>query len=465
LSCSRPSTTSHRRIDPPAPRPGRLIPPGGRLLRASLVLGLALTAAVGVASCRAELSPPTHGILEVVLTSPSSGGYAETRVTLEGAGAPDSVLIASATDARYEFIFPAGTVTLTATKECAHVGPSPTQELLVPPGGHAVAQWSIEPGSAIEVISTPPGASIRLDGAATGRFTPATLTCVEPGPHTVSVALLGTDAGADSVRSIQVADAPVRVEFALAPVVQSRTALLEIFTATYCPNCGPADAAAALLWETLGPAQGYIGLQIHTRWGGRDSLATISTLARNAFYGDQERLGLPAAIVGGTLLHRGAGGLDAPAIAEIYRGLVDQVTALPTPLAFHWISAGRTPEVEARGRARLMASGSLPDTSWRVWAAVYKDDLRTIGIEGPNQEFRHNVRAFRDLGSLGSLGILAAGDYADLEPVFDLSGDRRKAVGGAPAGSVWSEESMGMVLFVQQMAGREHLQATHHELP
>lgn len=464
MSCSRPSKISLRST-PPAAGPDGLNRSGGRLLRAAIALGLAVAAATGVGGCRDELSPPTHGVLEVVLTSPSAGGYAETRVTMEGGGTSDSVLIASATDARYEFIVPAGTVTLTAAKECAHVGPSPTQELQIPPGGHVVARWSIEPGSAIEVVSTPPGAAIRLDGAATGRFTPATLTCIEPGPHTVSVALLGTTAGADSARSIQVADQPVRVDFALVPIVQPRTALLEIFTATYCPNCGPADAAAALLWETLGPAQGYIGLQIHTRWGGRDSLATPTTLARNALYGDQERLGIPAAIVGGTLLHRGAGGLDVPAIAEIYSGLVEQVTAQPTPLAFHWISTGRTPEVEARGRARLMATGALPDTAWRVWAAIYKDDLRTIGIEGPNQEFRHNVREFRDLGSLGSLGIRAAGDYADLEPVFDLSGDRRKAVGGAPAGSVWSEEAMGMVFFVQEMTNREILQATHHELP
>ncbi len=426
----------------------------------------ALAAAAGIGGCQDDLTAPSSGVLEVILTSPTAGGYDETRVTMAGGDASDSVLIAAATTSRHEFILPAGTVVLTAAKECARIGPEASLEVTIPRGGRAVAQWSVEPGSAIEVVSNLRGAVIRLDGAPTGRVTPATLACIEPGSHTVSVSLLGAEAapGADTIQTVIVGTEPVRAEFNLAPEIHPRTALLEIFTATYCPNCAPADAAATLLWEALGPAQGYIGLQVHTRWGGRDSLATPTTLARNALYGDQERLGIPAAIIGGTILHRGAGGLDAPAIAEIYRASVEQVKQLPSPFAFHWSAADLEPEVAATGRVRLMLTEAATDTSLKVWAAVYKDDLRTIGIEGPNQEFRHNVREFQLLGSLGTLGLASSGDYADLEPAFALGWDRRKPVPGSPIGSVWSEAHMGLVVFVQNMTTLEIFQASHRAL-
>jgi hypothetical protein len=370
------------------------------------------------------------------------------------------VLVASAAEESYEFILPAGTYELRAEKDCAQLAPAEVQSLTVEPGRSAEVRWEVRPGQAIEVVTSIPGASIRLDGAETGLFSPATITCVNPGELRVSVRLLGADALPDSEQTVAVADSAARVEFTFAPRAQPRTALLEIFTATFCPNCGPADAAAALLWERIGPQQGYIGLQVHTYWGGRDSIATPTSLGRNAFYGDQERLGIPAALFGGTLLHRGAGQMTTEEIADLYTTFVDSVKAMPTPVALYWLEAHRTPGVEVAGTARVMLAGGLADAdTCRIWAAIYKDDLRTRGIEGPNQLFRHSVRVYQSGGTLAARGVAATGDWADVEFSWDASQDTRRS------GALWSEEAMGIAVFVQNMATKEILQAAHAPLP
>ena len=169
----------------------------------------------------------------------------------------------------------------------------------VEPGRGATVSWEVVPSQAIEVVSTMRGARIRLDGVDTGLATPATLAASNPAPHRVSVNLLGATAGADSAKTVEVGDASSSVEFALEPLPQARTGLVEIFTATYCPNCLAADAAAESLWTRRGPQDGYIGLQVHTRWSGRDSLATPTSIARNLLYGDLEGGGIPATVFSG----------------------------------------------------------------------------------------------------------------------------------------------------------------------
>jgi hypothetical protein len=346
-------------------------------------------------------------------------------------------------------------------KDCSTVSPEAARNIQVEPGRGTVVSWEILPGTAIEVVSTMRGARIRLDGLDTGRTTPATLSCVASGTHRVAVSLLGATAIGDSAKTVEVSEAGVRVAFDLEPLPQARTALLEIFTATYCPNCGPADAAAESLWTRLGPENGYVGLQSHTRWPPHpDSLATPTTLVRNTFYGNLEENGLPVAMVAGIHKKQGAGTGNTEEIVGWYAELVDRVRPTPPAVAFYWLSTHREPGVRARGRVRVVCLRELVEpATLMLMAASYKNGLSTMGIHGV-ETFRHVVREYQALGSAASLGLAHRGDWADVDLRFPLWDDRR------PGGSLWSEAEMGLVVFLQETgASKEILQAAHVRLP
>jgi hypothetical protein len=436
--------------------------PAGRTVRdtfrrAVLLVGAAGLCALG--SCKDEISPPTLGTVEIRLASRTSGGTEGARIYWG-----DSVLVASASEETYRFVLPAGTQIIRVEKDCSTVSPEAARSVEVEPGRGTTVSWEILPGTAIEVVSTMRGARIRLDGLDTGRATPATLSCIVSGTHHVSVSLLGAAAIGDSVQTVEVGEAGVRVDFDLEPLPQARTALLELFTATYCSNCSPADAAAESLWARLGPENGYISLQSHTRWPPRlDSLSTPSTLARNMFYGDLEGSpggGLPVAMVAGIHKKQGAGTGNIEEIVGSYVELVDRIRPTPPAVAFHWLSADREPGVRARGRVRVVCLQELPEpATLMLTAASYKSGLSTPAYRGL-ETFQHVVREYQSLGSAASLGLAHRGDWADVDLEFLLGNDRR------PSGSLWSEEKMGLVVFLQSTgSSKEILQAAHVRLP
>jgi hypothetical protein len=417
---------------------------------------------LALGSCKDEISPPTLGNVEIRLSSPTSGGTEGARIYWG-----DSLLVASAGQETYTFLLPAGAQVIRVEKDCSTVSPEAARSVQVEPGRGTTVSWEILPGTAIEVVSTMLGARIRLDGLDTGRTTPATLSCVTSGTHQVSVSLFGATAIGDSAKTVEVGEAGVRVEFDLEPLPQARTALLEIFTATYCPNCGPADAAAESLWTRLGPENGYIGLQSHTRWPPRpDSLSTPTTRDRNMFYGDLEANGLPVAMVAGIHKKQGAGTGNNQEIVGWYTELIDRVRFTEpgirseSAVAFHWLSSNREPGVRARGRVRVVCLQDLPEpATLMLMAASYKNALSTMGIHGV-ESFRHVAREYQSLGSAASLGLAHRGDWADVDLEFLLGDDRR------PSGSLWSEAEMGLVVFLQATgASKEILQAAHVRLP
>lgn len=432
---------------------------------AVILLGAAGLCALG--SCKDEISPPTLGTVEIRLASPTSGGAEGARIYWS-----DSVLVASTSEETYRFVLPSGIQIIRVEKDCSTISPEAARNVQVEPGRETTVSWEILPGRAIEVVSTMRGARIRLDGRDTGRSTPTTLSCVTSGTHQVSVSLFGATAIGDSMKTVEVGEAGVRVDFDLEPEPQARTALLELFTATYCPNCGPADAAAESLWTRLGPEDGYIGLQSHTRWPPRlDSLATPTTIERNMFYGDLEGSpggGLPAAMVAGIHKKHSAGAGNIEEIVGWYTELVDRIRytdpvnriPAPSPIAFHWLSAGRDPGARAYGRVRVVCVQELPEpATMMLMVAFYKSGLSTPAYHGV-ETFQHVVREYRSFGSAASLGLAHRGDWADVDLEFLLGNDRR------PSGSLWSEKSMGLVVFLQETGpSKEILQAAHVRLP
>jgi hypothetical protein len=408
-----------------------------------------------LASCKDNIAPPTLGRVEIRLTSPTAGGFDGTKIFLG-----DSLFIASVDRDRYEVSLPAGTHTLHAEKECCTALPEAARQFQIEPGRVTSLSWQIVPGQAIEVVSNMRHAKIRLDGADTGRTTPATLTCVTPGMHQVSVSLVGATAGADSMKAVEVGEASVQVSFDLSPVPQARVALMEIFTSTQCPFCETADAAAESLWARVGPSGGYIGVQVHTYWSGGDSLATPSSLARDALYGDMQDHGLPASVVAGTVFIRGIPS-NAPleSVVSMFRERLDPIRTSESAVAIHWLSADRLPGERVTARARIFCLRDLPGADeLEIVALTYKDGLVTRGIRGIDS-FRHVVRDYQVLGNSDEMALNQRGDWADVEMTFDLGGDRR--VGGA----LWDESRMGLVLFLQNSRSREILQAGHTPLP
>jgi len=440
LSCSRPSERNAW---------ARRARAAAFLLAAAVLLGTA---------CKDEIAPPTQGTVEIRLTSAVPGGYEGTRI-YEG----DELLVEVGEHDAYEIRLPAGVHHLRAVRDCAQILPAETLEVVVAPGRGTTATWSVALGTSLTVRSNVAGASIRLDGVDTGKITPHVFGCLPPGETRVGVELLGTAAVDDS--TVIVDEGAVTVDFELEPLAQPRTALLEIYTATYCPNCGPADAAAESLWTRTVPDPGlggFIGVQVHTRWQGRDSLATPTTLARNAWYGDLEAQGIPIAMIGGITKRQGAGNQGIEAIIDRYRTSVDSVRVLPTPVAIHWLGAPEyAPGLEAKARARVMlADGVAEADTCVIWGALYKDHLVTRGVEGPTQLFRHVVRKFLRAGTLADAGSGERGGYRDVEFAFPLDDEHERR----PSGAYWSEEYMGFVVFVQNMRTREVLQAAHLEL-
>lgn len=80
-------------------------------------------------------------------------------------------------------------------------------------GRTAEVQLRFATPAEVTVVSTPPNAEILLDGAPTGRYTPATVT-IPPGRHVVSVVREGAESRPQTV-TVRASGAPSRLSFTL----------------------------------------------------------------------------------------------------------------------------------------------------------------------------------------------------------------------------------------------------------
>lgn len=398
--------------------------------------------------------PPIVGYIDVRLRSMIPLGFSGARIVWERDGG-DSILVEQAHDSLYSFPFLPGPCVLRLEQSCASISPNARQTVEILELQHHEMIWSLDPTAGVVVTSSPAGADILLDGIFTSQTTPATLTCLEPGNHEICVRWHGVSVGADSVRQITVGTEPVRLDYRY-----PRGALLELITATLCPNCPVADAAAESLWTRDGLAEaGYIGLQVHASWGGTDPFANASTINRSHSY-YQSASGLPRAFLNGTWSLTGIGTVGTiESVIQMYR---DQALLMmgdpekPAPFALTWSEAARVPGQEVTGRLTVTVLESVADPAGtEVWILDYKDNLVTfVPVHQRDETFFKVVREYRRLGSLSELGLTQPGQRVIFDVRFDIAGDTR-----------WSESGMGLVGFVQHMNSREVFQAAHASVP
>jgi hypothetical protein len=412
--------------------------------------------------------PPEAGTLEVHLRSSSPDGFQGTSIS-QG----DSVLVASASDSVYSLAFLPGTYAVRAEKQCAVCDPAGAQEVEIRPRETTVLVWHIDPVAPLEVESVPAGAEILLDGEPTGSETPATFACLPPGEHELRVRWFGYTSGADSVRTVRIGTETVREDYDFLPALSGypRGVLLELFTATLCPNCPFADAAAESLVQGQAGADhpwteedGFLPLQVHCSWGGTDSLynAAGAQSRINSYSANQ---GIPKAFFDGTREIDGAGQPPSTrALVTLYQEQIEQArSAGPAAVALNWSAPGHVAGSSATGRIRVTLLQDFADPAGvQVWAVDYKDDLVTVPPGHTLAETFHDVlREYKLIGTLQDLGLSHRGDSREVEVSFELGWDYRNRHDGP----LWSEEKMGLVAFVQNAASKEIYQAAGVRLP
>ncbi|MFQ6060823.1 MAG: Ig-like domain-containing protein [Thermoplasmata archaeon] len=107
-----------------------------------------------------------------------------------------------------------------------------------------------------------------------------------------------------------------------------RKVLLELFTATWCPGCPYADAAADMLSVDYGPERLSV-IEYHVSM--LDSLSTDKTDARGQDYGWSET-GLPASWVDGVEDANSAEQLTVEYLRSFYGDVIDRRLKTPSPI-------------------------------------------------------------------------------------------------------------------------------------
>ena len=424
-------------------------------LLAFLLLGIPL-----LPGCRDELPPPTSGTVEIRISEGSAGAAAGARIYRDG-----DIWIDPVDDDSYSGILPAGTYTFRMEKDCTTILPAPEQTVEVDPTGHYTLAWNVDVNGGLLVESSLPGSPIFLDGVDTGRMTPTTLECLEPGTREVRVgAMVGFSNAEPEPKMVEVDEGVATVFFDYGgPIDQSRGAVVEVLTAVNCPNCLPVDEAVERLWDEPGfPEAGIVSLQLHHPWSGSDILRTDGTESRNTFYGfPPNNSGLPATRTNG--MFQTAGFPSGQTEDGFYSDTLERIEPFlsgdrsESLVALYWLDTDFDPATHmASARMRVICLDDIPTPAdTRVLGMVYKNALTTFSaVHRRDVEFYRVVRDLLDVGTCEALGLVQRGDWTDVEFVYDLSNDVQ-----------WSEDEMGVVGLVQDFGTREIFNVRHTFLP
>ncbi|MCA9756644.1 MAG: hypothetical protein KDA27_12645 [Candidatus Eisenbacteria bacterium] len=416
--------------------------------RTSLLLGLTgVVGALGVfglAGCKDEIDPPTLGTININFAGNAAGAFEEGVLYLNGD--PLETVTAATSTRRYA----PGVYTFRYDKECTDVSPSPEVVVDLAAGDDVTIDWYVAVQGGLEITSSIPGANIFINGEDSGLTTPTTLECLDPMTMTVRVDLFGAMTEGAAEQTVEIGPGLARTNFALSPLPQKRGALMEVLTATECPNCLPVDLAAETLWESPELVEaGVTTLQVHHPWAqGIDPYHTQETWDRNSFYGAGDgSAGHPIRYTNGIVRVQGAGDGDEDRIATDMEAEVGQFLEEDALFSIHWRDITRTPGDKVVGHARIFVTGDVenPDIT-EVLGMVYKDQLQTrVRIhQNALETFYRVVRKIESAGTCSDLGLLHRGDFADVEFEFDISWD-----------TAWSEDLMGAVILVQETAWQQ----------
>jgi hypothetical protein len=419
-----------------------------------LAIGLVpLAALIAATGCLPETDPPTHALVVVRISSETPGLAKGARVM-----ADDLVLTDSLSTDQIELPLRAGLHKIVVHKDCVEVTPAETLTVAVEAEKPLTCDFHLRLKLGIQVDSDPSGMPIWLDGARTGEVTPAALTCVSQGDHVVRISpyeygQTGYDVRGDTIQAITLGGetADARFDLTFTPRPQSRGVLFEIFTSTYCPNCGPADHAATELDND--PAFGRDRLsvvQVHLWWMGLDPLYNETLGARADFYRIEPSTS-PHAFFNGRDKVTGTMYAD---IRETYRSKIMNTYGQPGVVGLYWID----PRVEGNrleGRLRYIALEDLSAYTIPELSFFYaKDSLRiTDPAQNPNNlDYVQGSRTYSDPIDLTAAGMLAPGRTMDIDVAYDLSIDH------LPAFIDESASSLRLIAVVQDRSSREILQ-------
>ncbi len=394
------------------------------------------------------------GTVSVNLSALTAGAFDGGQIYIDGV-----LEQASVSSPNYRFELEEGPRTFRFEKECASVTPAAEVTVDVQAGGDRNVAWIVGINGGVEVTSNVDGAAIWLDDEDTGLVTPATLECVPVGTHEVQLVHEGFIE--EAPQTIEVSDDVLRVTLDLSPAEQTRGALVEILTATECPNCLPVDEAAEDIWrmDQARVDAGAVTVQVHHPWAGEsDPFFNDDTFNRNIFYGARNG-GHPIRMINGIVRTVGAGDGDIERIRNQIRGEVDPFLAGDQGgphFALYWSQPEYTEGMEVRATLRVVVLEAVENPEeTQVFGMNYKHNLITyVRLHDADEPFYRVIRNIDSAGTCVDLGLLERGDWAEFEYVFDLSGDTE-----------WHEDGMGVVGFVQDLSTKEIYNVRHAYVP
>lgn len=419
---------------------------------AALVLALF---AVGLLSCKDDLADPTLADVKMRFRSDPPSLVQGAEVWLDG-----QQIVASLASAEVVATLEEGLHTIVIRKDCVRVEPADTMTIEVAGGRPRTVDFMLrQSGALLSVISDPPGLAIAIDDSPTGVVTPASFPCVDSGSHEVRVdppSGIGFDIVGETVRTVEVpSEGSVEAAFVFAstPRPQSRGVMMELFTATLCPNCPIADHAAVEIQEDPTYAPGTMtALEIHLSWGGTDPFNTeqINTRRVNYYYGNETQ-SAPVAYFNG---RDRVVGSNLPDIKATYMGKIALSYGSDAQVGLYWTGA-RVEGSLVRGDLRMVAIEEISGFDRPELVAYYAKDSLTAPFD-PFQvgQFMGVVRAYSEPIDLKEAGLTTAGSFLDREFVFDLTLDT------APP-----DRPLRLGAFVQDRSTKEVLQLREVHIP
>ncbi len=420
---------------------------------AALAGALALAALVTSPGCKSDSEPLTQAEVTLRFTSSTPGAATGATVLLDGRTITDSLVAPE-----LRLVMDQGDHAVVVHKDCVEVTPSETLRVAVVAGEPMTVDFALRQLSGIQVLSSPEGLPVWLNGEPTGQVTPASLGCVPPGTHSVRVSpsgygQTGFATQGDTIKSVVLGEGTesVRFDLTFVPRPQDRGVLFEIFTATFCPNCAPADHAASEL--DVDPAfdpEMLSIVQLHLWWAGTDPFFTDEIGARADYYRIEPSTSPHALFNGGDQVT----GTFYPDLKETYRSKIQHTYGEPAKAGLYWTNA-RVEGNLIKGKLRFVAIEDLSGYGWPELIVFYaKDSVRiTDPAQNPNNlEWIQGARDFLDPASLIEREAVAPGSFLDLDVSFDLDADP------LPSFLDWSLGALRLVAFVQDGTSHEVIQ-------
>ena len=389
------------------------------------------------------------GLLALRVQSDVPGLALGSRIWIDGSLEVDSLAVE-----QVELLLEPGEHTVEIARECASVAPADSFVVLIEAARRHEVEVRIASAGVLSVTSEPPGLPVTLNGEETGSVTPAAFPCIEPGTYDVAVrprAEVGFLVVGDTLRSVMVTESgQTNVDFvtALVPIAQPRGVLVELFTATLCPNCAPAEHLLDAIERDLAVYEeaALSTVELHLSWGNTDPFYNADIARRVAYYYGNDSETAPIAYFNGRNRIHGSG---LPDLEEAYRSRIDLTYGQPASAGLYWTNVRVGEDDLLRGDLRFVAIDDLSGyESPHLFAFYTKDSL--YARQYPNN-WVHFFGVAREFAGepldLKELQLADPGSFADFEIAFDLGRD-----------SQWPTPSIRLCAFVQDLATREVLQ-------